>query len=463
MSQSYETPAVAPVVNPPAAAVEPDGDAQDTLGNAFLAGGDGAGFGWDDVSSWALSGLGLGGGDELDAGVPAGVEAAAEEAVDGGGPEEMVEAAQESGEGNAPSAEQAPPDFAATTTAMFDQVAGEDGRISAEDIDRAMSDPNLSTEQAAAIATLKNLREQIQGASDDDTLWESDISLADLQAFQKSGTIPQELKDKIEGDYNWRKSRIEGASTELFGKNPDGSTQMPDPHAIQQGSVGDCWFLSAMGSVAAQNPQAIKDMIVPNEDGTYTVTFPNGKSATVDAPTKAELAYGASSGQNGMWASLMEKAYATVENEEAWSSTTHPIDQIDGARTPNNGTDVFSANGSSDSDTLALTSADTTAKKMEEAFANGQSVNALVGKNLLGGPGPDGLPTGHIYAVEGYDPQTRTITLRNPWGRSERKNGDGTTKDGTDDGVFTVTVEEFNQMFTTVSYAEQAPGGAGTK
>lgn len=467
MSLSYDTPSVEPAQSLLQPEAELGGDAQDTLGNAFLAGGpeltggggdDGGGW-LDDVAGWALNGLGLGGDEEQvqDAGVPAGPAGALVEAMDGGGPEDMVEGAQASGPGNTPTRDKPVSEFADTAVGMFDKVAGKNGRISGEDIDKAMQDPNLTTEQAATLATLKNLQDKIKGASDDDTLWENGISLADLQAFQKSGTLPKDLQDSINGDYAFRKDRINNSSTDLFGKNADGTTVAPDANAIRQGSVNDCWFLSAMGSVAYQNPNAIKDMIVPNKDGTYTVTFPNGKSATVNAPTKAELAYGATSGQNGMWANLMEKAYANVENNDAWFKKTNPIDQIDQARTPDNGTNVFSANGSSDSDFLALTSADTTARKMEDAMANGRSVNALVGSNLLGGPGPDGLPTGHIYAVEAYDPKTRTITLRNPWGHAERQGADGKPKDGSDDGTFTVTVEEFNKMFTTASYAEQGP------
>lgn len=42
---------------------------------------------------------------------------------------------------------------------------------------------------------------------------------------------------------------------------------------IKQGGIGDCYLMATLGAVAHQDPQAIKNMIRENRDGTYTVTF----------------------------------------------------------------------------------------------------------------------------------------------------------------------------------------------
>lgn len=42
---------------------------------------------------------------------------------------------------------------------------------------------------------------------------------------------------------------------------------------VKQQMLNDCYFMSALAAVAMQDPQRIKDMIVDNGDGTYTVTF----------------------------------------------------------------------------------------------------------------------------------------------------------------------------------------------
>ncbi len=356
--------------------------------------------------------------------------------------------------GNSATAEVPPSEFATTAVGMFSTIDTEgDGYVSEEDIDAAMSNPDLSVQQAAALATLKSLRTELEELSNDELGDENDgITLADLQEYQRTGNVPQELRDRVEGQYGWRKGRIQGASTELFANG------LPNPDAIRQGSLGDCWFLAAAGSVAAQNPQAIADMIADNGDGTYTVSFPNGTSATVNAPTNAELAVGATSGSDGMWITVLEKAFANIENDgdETWAQN-----HIDDASQPSRGTDVFSSTGDSDQDALALTGTGTTHNKLSSAFQDGRAVNALIGKvPLVGSSRDEGLPTAHIYSVTGYDPETQTVTIRNPWGRTEWADENGNPRDGTDDGVFTMTLEEFDDMFTSVSYAEGAPTSA---
>ncbi|HEV3344229.1 MAG TPA: LEPR-XLL domain-containing protein, partial [Pirellulales bacterium] len=43
----------------------------------------------------------------------------------------------------------------------------------------------------------------------------------------------------------------------------------------QQGMLGDCYFISSLGTIADSNPTAIENMFINNGDGTYTVRFFN--------------------------------------------------------------------------------------------------------------------------------------------------------------------------------------------
>ena len=111
-----------------------------------------------------------------------------------------------------------------------------------------------------------------------------------------------------------------------------------------QGILGDCYFISAMGTLADSNPAAVKNMFIDNGDGTFTLRFYTGTYGvntsgysggaisagfqnnqvaadyiTVDrclpAGSSGILAYadyGASvtNAANALWIPLAEKAYA---------------------------------------------------------------------------------------------------------------------------------------------------------
>ena len=48
-----------------------------------------------------------------------------------------------------------------------------------------------------------------------------------------------------------------------------------------QGEMGDCYLITALGTLADSNPAAIENMIINNGDGTYTVRFYTGPYGTI--------------------------------------------------------------------------------------------------------------------------------------------------------------------------------------
>jgi hypothetical protein len=91
----------------------------------------------------------------------------------------------------------------------------------------------------------------------------------------------------------------------------------------KQGYLGDCYLISALGSVADKSQTAIKNMFIDNGDGTWTVRFYSNSKAdyvTVnrDLPINGvtlTLVYQGSGWDytnvnNALWLSLLEKAYA---------------------------------------------------------------------------------------------------------------------------------------------------------
>jgi hypothetical protein len=106
---------------------------------------------------------------------------------------------------------------------------------------------------------------------------------------------------------------------------------------IDQGGVGDCYYLTALAETALKQPGILtvnqaKSMFIDNLDGTYTVRFyhNNGKReyVTVDLMLPAstagyfryanrDLGKKVADAGNELWVALAEKAYAQL-NESDW-------------------------------------------------------------------------------------------------------------------------------------------------
>jgi hypothetical protein len=353
-------------------------------------------------------------------------------------------------------------DFVSNAKCMFSSLDTDgDGFVFGQDLDDAMARNDLTTEQAAAVAMLRRYREGLEELSDDEWFDEDDgITLSDLddyqhalEEFRSSGKVPEGYEGVLGAEtmYQDGVNRINGVAY-----HPTEGGPAPDPFpeggpsldAIQQGSVGSCSFLSAVGSLVGQGRGAeIQQMIAPNADGSYTVSFPGRDPVVVAAPTKADIAYGATAGSNGIWLTVLEKAYGQLRDDD--DNPNVNVDAAEGSLSDAVGT---LTGNDTDVDDNWCTNSSTTAEKLEAAMADHRVVNASqMGSDVQGIPGK------HAYTVVGYDPATQTVTLRNPWGPNssgERTGADGRPADGTDDGVFTLTVEEFDDLFTDICYEQ---------
>jgi Calpain family cysteine protease len=205
----------------------------------------------------------------------------------------------------------------------------------------------------------------------------------------------------------------------LFGANGPSYTD------VQQGEIGDCYFLASLAELAIQNPSAITSMFIVNGDGTYTVRFYNGSHAqyvTVDQqlPTDPNgtlmfdgLGANAASANNVLWVALAEKAYVEM-NECGW---IRPSGMGGGQ---NVYTDISSGDMSwtlgqvTGQATIAYepTLGSTAFTTLATAFNAGKSI-------CLGSvhQPPDSQVIGnHAYAVLAVDTAAQTVTLFNPWG-----------------------------------------------
>ncbi len=224
----------------------------------------------------------------------------------------------------------------------------------------------------------------------------------------------------------------ETASGSLFPVTPSHNDEY-------QGELGDCYFISSLGTIADRNPQAVENMFINNGDGTYTVRFYTGTYAafynadgtvsdgflnnacTADYVTVnlslatysggtlyyADFGSNAASTTNSLWIPLAEKAYAQ------WNETGNE---------GRNGTNTYAGieggwMATVDAQVLGHNATDYNVTSTTEQAA----INALAASNAVtiatdGGTLPDGLYGSHAYAVTGYSSSTGLFTLYNPWG-----------------------------------------------
>ena len=211
-----------------------------------------------------------------------------------------------------------------------------------------------------------------------------------------------------------------------------------------QGSLGDCYLISALGTLADSNPTAVKNAIIDNSDGTFTVRFYTGKYGTIynysdgsigagfsdnigtadyvtvdrylPASTSGTLAYAdygakCTNSANSLWIPLIEKAYAQ------WNET---------GKEGRDGTNSYASiqggwMATVDAQILGYNAIDYIMTSTKEQVA----INALAAKKAvtigtLSWSGTMyGLYPTHAYAITGYNASTDTFTLYNPWGSNQ--------------------------------------------
>lgn len=333
-----------------------------------------------------------------------------------------------------------------------------DGHLSTSELDRALADRSLvrssgsSTQRAAALNTLKTLRPVLEELSDDEWFDEDDgVTLADLEALaaqERTGTLREVVESKLV------RYQRESVYPSAVRPNPAGESAL-DPLAVQQGEAGDCAFLSTVISAAARDPEAVRQMIEKAGDDAYVVTFPAGQRVTVAGPNAAELQRFATAGANGFWVTILEKAYATVRaTEQGQGDVALPQEVLNAGESLQSPTAMMSGDGTSEVDSLAWTREETTHDKLSQAMREGRAVIAGIEAPLLpwSAGAPQGMASQHAYAVIGYDPEARTVTLRDPNAELEPADESGEAQDGETDGLFSLSLDAFDDLFDEVGY-----------
>jgi hypothetical protein len=217
-----------------------------------------------------------------------------------------------------------------------------------------------------------------------------------------------------------------------FSNHPLFGSSGPSEDDIQQGQVGDCYFLSVLSSTAKVDPWRIRQSILDMGDGTYVVQFSRGSGnafVRVDGalPTYSggTLAYADTGGQGAIWVALMEKAFTFFRGTGSYSG-------LEGGWMD----ESYAALGAASNSSFDAADGATLLSQMQAQLAAGKSVTWAANAPADGAP----VIGSHAYTVDRVNLDANgnavSLRLRNPWGI------DGAGNDGADDGYVTLTAQQ---------------------
>ncbi len=335
------------------------------------------------------------------------------------------------------------------------------GYLTREDLEKAASNGNLTETQRKGAEIVLRHYQILPGASDDYILGEGrGITPKDLQNFSNALNQSEEYRGIKETAHALRRTYW-GQLKQVDTLYQDSARPLEsiNPEAINQGLINDCYFLSSLGATAFTNPELIRDMIKDNQNGTFTVTFPGAKNepVTVKAPTEAERGIFNQPGQNGLWASVIEKAYGAYCQRNFLRRT--PMNWA-GGDSPTEGADGGGWYSALQVLTgkpyvhliMPITPNNTIARSLNEAL-NQDPKHPVIADTGPGRPfrfsenTKDGFARAHIFMVLGFDPKGAdggTVTIANPWGGPK----------GTTSGEKQISFKEFNENFFNVAHGQ---------
>ncbi len=306
-------------------------------------------------------------------------------------------------------------------------------------------------DEAAAVATIhlyfRNHKEM------------SGLSKAELLRADIAGNAEERVGELarfrvLNGRFRKFSQRLKMVSRTIFANNA------PHLEGIHQGPLGDCWIVSAIGAAVYFHPLLLKEMILPQPDGSYTVKFRDGRSVLVNRLTDSQIVLSSTARDQGLWLNVLEQAFGQVR--KALMPKTRGMSELD----------AISLGGSACPSVTRLTGhacryfrirrirarafpPDLTRRPELVAKVRNIIRLAVTSKRLIcagttvRGKFPPGIDHRHVYAVLGYGPESDTVTLWNPLGANFEPKGSSGLRNGYAEvnGILHIPVHDFTLVF----------------
>jgi hypothetical protein len=326
--------------------------------------------------------------------------------------------------------------FAAQVAAHFDGWdLDRDGALSFVETSRLVPFATIRDEAAAALAAIHRVQ---RGRTWPRAAFNRDDLIAD-----GPGRRPP-----FEPDYRWGLAQIRDAGRTLFAEGA------PSVRGLRQGPLGDCYFVATVAAMVDRNPDDVRRIIREGPDGSFVVRFPDGETVHVRHVSDAEVALGSSAVGQGLWMTVLEKAYGQlVERSLARRGIIEDaIDALGHGGHPTTALELFTGH-----DAAVLRFG--TRAEGYVPLARALLIGNLRRRRLTccatpDGDVPPGLAPEHLYAVLGFDPVGDVVHVWNPWGNRFEPSGPPGPEAGypVRDGHLFVPLVDFVRIFAVMSY-----------
>jgi len=199
----------------------------------------------------------------------------------------------------------------------------------------------------------------------------------------------------------------DSGTTANFSASPLFANAGPGNQDIDQGAVGDCWLMSALGEAAKVNQNVIRRAVVPFGDGTFGVKLgTNFYRVDADLPVNASgtPVHAGTGVDDSIWVAVIEKAYTH------YRTGANTYASLNGGWS----NDAWNALGASSTARISYASGSEAAAATY--ISNKMAAGNSVAVSINNAPAGSGLVSQHVYMVDAVDTVLRRITLRNPWG-----------------------------------------------
>lgn len=315
--------------------------------------------------------------------------------------------------------------------------------LTVSEVGKLLANPNITGSQAAVLGLISSMY-YVSDKADEQG---QPLSFSSVQE-ELHGAYPL-------GYYRQAMSQLSSSHKADGSFSLYGSYNGPEMSGIQQGPVGDCFFLAAINGVLNQNPTNIARMITQSGN-TFYITFADGTHKTVTL-TDGEIASFSYAKNNGCWLATlgMGEAQTVLGGPRAadYSAVEKatPLGPVVDGGFPSQTFGMLTGRPYS-----SLTSYDY--QDNESALSDTydlSDVDALLSYNISHNY-PTGISApGHaltVLAYDGYD-----VTILNPWGTSGTYNtGLSQTDYQMTNGQFTIPAYEMMNGFSSITVSTSA-------